>query len=382
MITEDFPEVTRLTQIAFGSLGSKPTEREWTRYVAVTPDGHILGTASDLHHHHWWGGRRVSAADVSHVAVRPEARGGGVARALMNALLEGARDRGAGVSTLFATVAAVYRSVGWGAVGTRLLADYPTAILPARRRDPGLVVRAGGEVDRAAAGELYTAVARGRNGMQCREVPPWGPRGFFGKEVDELTVVEADEVMVGYAAWKRGEGHEEDAILTVVDMVASSAAATDELLAVLSSWHAVAPTTRFHAVLSGVVADRLPIEKATKNRIDPLMHRVVDVQRAVGERGWPASMKAAAAFDLVDTVAPWNSGSWEIEIGDGRGQADKSSRKTGLRLDVQGLALLMTGAMSPTMLTEAGLLAVDPGADPAPLAGLMSGPRAESLDFF
>jgi predicted acetyltransferase len=379
---EDIPEFTLLTQLAFGSLGSKPAEREWTRYVAVTPDGHLLGTAADLHHHHWWGGRRVTAADVSHVAVRPEARGGGIARALMAALLEGARDRGAGVSTLFATIAAVYRSAGWGAVGTRLRADYPTAILPARRHDPGLVVRAGGDDDRDAAGALYTAVARTRNGMQCREVAPWGPAGYYDVEVDGLTVVEDHDGMVGFAAWNRGKGHDEDAVLTVVDLVATSAAATRELLAVLASWHAVAPTTRFRAVLSGVVANELPIEKATRNRIDPLMHRIVDVTRAVGERGWPESIRAAAGFDLVDSLAPWNSGSWEIEIADGQGQVERSSKTCGLRLEVQGLALLLCGAMTPTMLVEAGLLTVDPGTNPAPLAGLMAGPRAESLDFF
>jgi predicted acetyltransferase len=197
-----------------------------------------------------------------------------------------------------------------------------------------------------------------------------------------LTVVEADGEIVGYATWNRGEGHEEDSVLTVVDLVASSREASAELLAVLSSWHAVAPTTRFRAVLSGVIGNSLPIEKATRNRIDPLMHRVVDLGRTVGDRGWPVAMRAAASFDLVDAIAPWNAGSWEIEIADGQGAASRSSRQTGLRLDVQGLALLLTGAMSPTMLVEAGLLRVDPGADAASLEGLMSGPRAESLDFF
>ncbi|HEY5332191.1 MAG TPA: GNAT family N-acetyltransferase [Solirubrobacterales bacterium] len=382
LVAADLPAVTLMTQLAFGSLGSKPAEREWTRYVAVTPAGEILGTASDLHRHHWWGGHRVSAADVSHVAVLPEARGQGIAGALMAALLEGARDRGAAVSTLFATVAAVYRASGWGAVGTRHLAEFPTAILPVHRRDPDLIVRAGGPADRVAAGELYTAVARSRNGMQCREVAPWGPAGYLDEDVHGITVVEDSHGMAGFASWRSGEGHDADAVLTVVDLVATNRDATRELLAVLGSSSAVAPTTRFRAILTGVVAGELPMAKAGRHRIDPLMHRVVDVVRAVDQRGWPVAMRATASFDLVDKVCPWNSGSWEVEIADGKGRIGRTAPRSGLRLDVQGLAVLLTGAMSPSMLVEAGLLAVDPGADPAPLAGLMSGPAAESLDFF
>ena len=163
-------------------------------------------------------------------------------------------------------------------------------------------MRAGGVADRAAAGDLYTAVARTRNGMQCREVAPWGPTGFLGVEVDAITVVEDGDGMVGFAAWKRGEGHDENALLTVVDLVAISPGATRELLAMLKSWHPVAPTTRFRAVLSGVVAAELPIEKARRNRIDALMHRVVDVTGAVGARSWPAEQRGAASFELVDAL--------------------------------------------------------------------------------
>lgn len=379
----DLEAARQLTQLAFGSMGSKPAELAWTRYGAFTPAGDLLGTAADRHHHHWWGGQRVKAADVSHVAVLPEARGGGIARALMGALVEGARDRGASVSNLFTTTAAVYRSTGWGTIGARHLIEFPTAMLPAHRRDGELSVRTGTVADRSAAGDLYTAAARERNGMQCREDAPWGPTGFHGDEVHGLTVVEDAEGMVGFASWNRGPGHGDDAVLTVVDMIATSTAATRELLAILASWRNVAPTVRFRALLSGVVANELPLEKASRHRIDPLMHRLVEVERAVADRGWPAAMNGAAGFDLVDDLAPWNSGSWAVEITAGRGHAERTGGGSGLRLTAQGLALLVTGVMSPTMLVEAGQLTVDPGVDPATLAVLMpGGPKPESLDQF
>ena len=63
-----------------------------------------------------------------------------------------------------------------------------------------------------------------------------------------------------------------------------------------------------------------------------------------------------------------------------RGRPEAGS---GLRLEVQGLVLLLTGAMTPRMLVEAGLLG-SPHQGPIrkPCAPLMSGPLAESLDFF
>ncbi|WP_416903709.1 GNAT family N-acetyltransferase [Micromonospora echinospora] len=71
-----------------------PTTPGTTRYGAFDPAGRLLGKAVDLHHEQWWSGRAVSAADVAGVAVAPEARGRGVARALLAALLRGARERG------------------------------------------------------------------------------------------------------------------------------------------------------------------------------------------------------------------------------------------------------------------------------------------------
>jgi predicted acetyltransferase len=357
-------------------------EREWIRYGAYSADGRLLGTVSDLKQHHWLGGRRVSAADVGWVAVLPEARGGGVARALLAALLEGARDRGAAVSALFPTVASVYRDAGWAAVGTRRRVEIPTAHLGVRRPRTGLSVRAGDDADRVAAGALYTAVARTRNGLQCREAPPWGPVGFLDEEVDGITVVEDDEGMVGFATWDRGQGHDEDAAITVVDMVATTTAATRELIGVLGGWHMVAPTTRFRALLPGVVEYELPLERASRNEIDLFMYRPVEIARAVGERGWPGRMRASATFQLIDDLAPWNAGAWVIEIAGGEGRIEPASGRPPLRLDVKGFTLLTTGVMTPTMLIEAGLLEMDPGTDPTPLERLMVGPPVVSLDYF
>src|SRR5204863_2297323 len=126
-----------------------------TRYGAFDAAGRLVGRAVDRHHEQWWGGRRVVAADVAGVAVLPEARGRGVARALLGELLRRARERGAAVSALFPTVAAPYRGSGWEIGGVLRTVDLPTAAVARHRPAPHLSVRPGGPADLPAVAELY-----------------------------------------------------------------------------------------------------------------------------------------------------------------------------------------------------------------------------------
>ena len=99
---------------------------------------------------------------------RPRSRGRGVARALLTALLRGARDRQAAISALYPTVAAPYRACGWEAAGVLRTVDLATAALPRHRPASHLTVRAGTPADLPAVDALYELVTRHRNGMLTR----------------------------------------------------------------------------------------------------------------------------------------------------------------------------------------------------------------------
>src|SRR4051794_5419509 len=79
-----------LGRLAFGYGPAEPPPRSLaplsgvTRYGAFDTSGRLVGKATDLHHHQWWHGRALAAADIGGVAVLPEARGHGVARALLS----------------------------------------------------------------------------------------------------------------------------------------------------------------------------------------------------------------------------------------------------------------------------------------------------------
>ncbi|MCG5463766.1 GNAT family N-acetyltransferase [Micromonospora sp. MED01] len=388
LTADDLDAAWELGRFAFGSEPQRPAHHTatvpgLTRYGAFDDSGRLVGKAVDLRHDQWWSGRAVSAADVAGVAVAPEARGRGVARAMLTALLRGARERGAAVSALYPTVAAPYRACGWEAAGVLRTVNVATAALPRHRHSPDLAVRAGTPADLPAVADLYERVTRHRNGMLTRRGELFD---FFaadgGLPGDGLTLVEADGKLVGYATWQRGRGYGADSVLTVDEALAVTADAARELVGVLGSWASVAPTLRLCPLDGDAVSRQLPLESAREHERDLWMHRPVDVARAVTARGWPAHARGAVDFHLTDTFADWNSGTWRLAVADGAAELTRVGGEADLRLDVRGFALLYAGAAQARSVAQAGLLHHSPGVDPAALDLLGVGGPAQLLDYF
>ncbi|MFB9236788.1 enhanced intracellular survival protein Eis [Plantactinospora siamensis] len=381
----------RLGRLAFGGPPDAPPSAlkpaaGFTRWGAFDAAGTLLGKATDLHYGQWWGGRPVPSADIGGVAVLPEARGRGVARALLTGLLRGARERGAAVSALYPTVVAPYRAAGWEVCGVLRSVDLATAALPRERPTGSITVRPGAAGDLPEVRRRYDEYARRRCGLLTRR------GGWYGEDwtanlladADGLTVAEEDGRLVGYLVWQRGRGYGADSVLTVEDIVAETPAAARALVGVLSSWVSVAPTLRLPAPEFDAVTAWLPLATARDHSRQPWMHRPVDVVRAVAERGWPAHVRGAVEFGLTDPVAPWNTGAWRLDIADGRGSLTPAGdrRDPGLVLTPAGFGLLYCAAAGAATLLEAGLLRASAGADPTALDLLACGPRAQLLDYF
>ncbi|GIJ08054.1 enhanced intracellular survival protein Eis [Micromonospora andamanensis] len=379
---DDLNDAWQLGRLAFGSDPQPPpppaaTGR--TAYGAFDPTGHLIGKAVDLHDEQWWTGHCVPAADIAGVAVAAEARGTGVARALLTTLLRNARDRGAAISTLFPTTAAPYRACGWEITGQLRTLDLPTATLPRHRTDPRLTVRTGTTADLPATTELYRRVAHHRNGLLTRT-----HRRFTATDTlpyDGLTVVEHDGHLVGYAGWDRGRGYGPDAVLTVEDILATTAEAARTLVGVLASWYSVTPTLRLTPLPGDTISTHLPLEQAREHERHAWMHRPVDIARAVAARGWPTHTRGQVTFTLTDDLADWNTGTWHLTVADGHAELRRSSTDADLHLTVRGFARLYTGTATARTLTETGLLHHSTP-DPSPLDLLAAGPTAHLIDYF
>ncbi|GAB3355929.1 GNAT family N-acetyltransferase [Modestobacter lapidis] len=387
LAADDLPAAWELGRLAFGGPAEPPAYAlrdvpGVRRIGAFDGAGRLVGKVTDLAHDQWWGGRRVPAADVSGVAVRPESRGGGLARELLTELLAGARDRGAAVSALYPTVTAVYRALGWEVAGALTGAELDVAALP-RARDTGSVqLRPGGPDDLPAVTELYQRVARLHDGLLTRrggvfDEPPETP---LPREVDAVTLAEDGGELVGALLFGRGRGYGPEGRLEVRDLLAAGPEAARALVGVLAGWTTVTRTVRVPLLPGDAVSAVLPLERAGAHSAQPWMHRPVDVARAVQARGWPAHVRGRVSFNLADGAAPWNAGAWELEIADGAGRLTRTIAEPELELDVRGFAVLYCGAGTGRAVAQAGLAGGT--GDPAALDLLAGGPRAQLLDYF
>jgi predicted acetyltransferase len=366
---DELASALKLTKVAFGFQSgdpatlpeiSEPPEGRIS-YGAFDDAGRIVGTLHDVCHDQWWGGRRVAAADISAVAVLPESRGAGVARAMLKAALEGAYERGAAVSALYPTASAVYSASGWAVAGQLRTFELPAALLAAvpslRRSDRAVTVRPADAAgaDQPAVCALYDRIARGREGLLTRTGGAFAET-TWPKGADGMTLAYDGDTLVGYASWSRGTGYRSEAILDVPDLLAVTSEAARELLAVLAGWRSVTPTLRLRPLDFDPVTPLLPWESVANLDARPWMHRPVDVARALSGRGWPLSRRGRVTFHLHDPVASWNDGAWQFDVADGSGELMRTGNHPELRLHVAGFALLYCGVATPAMLAEAGLL--------------------------
>ena len=384
---DELPAAWEMGRLAFGGPAEPPDralqdEEGVVRLGAFDEAGRLVGKVVDIAHEQWWGGRRLAAADVSGVAVRPESRGGGLARTMLGVVLERARDRGAAVSALWPTVTALYRSCGWEVAGVLGAADLDTAALPRPRQADGVAVRPGSADDLPAVADLYEQVARARNGLLTRRGARFDPRpdGALPDGVDAVSIVEEDGAPTGALLLGRGRGYGPDARLEVRTLLATTPAAARALVGVLAGWTTVTRTVRVPLLAGDAVSAVLPLERVQESSGTVWMHRPVDVVRAVADRGWPAHVRGAVDFRLRDELAPWNAGDWHLEIADGAGALTRARTEPDRWLDVRGFGALYCGVSTGAAVAQAGH--AGGAGDPAALDLLGSGPAAVLHDYF
>lgn len=383
LTADDLPAEAELGRLAFGRPAGPPAHEQAERpgigrLGAFDARGRLVGKAADLHHEQWWGGRLVTAADLAGVAVLPEARGAGVGRAVLTAVLAAARERGAAISALHPTTSGPYRALGWETAGPYQWAEFHTAALPRYRGT--LQARPAEPADVPAVVELYAAVVGHRNGYLSRVGPPFeSPTDALPSGIDGITLIEDDSRLVGYASWIRGEGYSGDALLTVPDALAVTPEAGRAVVDSIAGWASVTPRVRLRTVTGDAAWAVLPLELAQWSA-GAWMHRPVDVVKAVESRGWRAGATGAVTFELIDAEAPWNAGTWAFEVGEGKAGLTPNPTAA-FRLDTRAFAQLYCGSASGTTLARAGRLEVLGTADPSE-CDVLGGEPAGLLDYF
>ena len=366
LTAEDAETARRLGWEAFGFPASPSTDPARVDQPGMTWFGSFEGDTLvarmvDRAYDSCFGGALVPTSGIAGVTVAVESRGRGALSPLVAATLGHARERGAAISTLFPTAPGIYRRFGYELVADFVTVQLPTVDLAAVAPALGTTTRRATSADREAVQRVYEGWALAQNG------PLWR-RGISFDAADEgwpgawtgVTVAEEDGEVTGYAAWNRGQGYDDTAVLEITDLLASTADGYRALLRILGSFAPVAPTTRIDTSGDDLARFVLPSVRWRVQDSSPYMLRVIDVPRALAARGYAPSLDLELHFSLQGDVLPGLDGGYRLSVAAGRAECVPAGASDRV-LSPQGLALLYAGAQSSANLRVAGHLR---GGDP------------------
>jgi predicted acetyltransferase len=317
-----------------------------------------------------WHGRVVAMAGMAGITVLPEFRGRGIGSRLMRGLSEVSVDRGEPISALYPATVTLYRHLGWELVGAQSRYALPAAQL---RTLGGTATVRGVTADDIEGLQALCADAVSRDvasGPLLRSAATW--RQLI--EDRDTFVYRTDDGVVVYG-W---DGED----LSVDFLWAASEDSARSLWSVVGSGSSVAKTVRAYLSPDDPVFWLLPEEAGHDVGQHSWMLRVLDVGGALAARGFPAGLSAELALAVEDRESAANTGTWRLEVADGKGAAERVEPGADvIRLSACGLAGLYAGR-PVSALRRAGLAQGGAVEDDAALDAVFATPRPYLTDYF
>ena len=112
----------------------------------------------------------------------------------------------------------------------------------------------------------------------------------------------------------------------------------------------------------------------------PWMLRIIDVRRALGERGYAPTHESELHLRVRDDLLPANDGAFVLRVSGGKGEVE-SGGDGRLQIDVRGLAPLYSGYASAHELISTGYIE-GAEADLGLADAVFAGPAPWMADFF
>lgn len=335
----------------------------------------MLGGLMILDMAQYFGGRSLREGGISAVGVAPEARGGGAARTLMEGAMRELHEQKIPLSALYPATQTLYRKSGFEQAGARAEFKLNLRIYPVQDRELPLRRL---KLEHSAIEDVYQTWARQQNGALDRKICNWQrilrPRG------DETELYGVGDPLEGYVAVQRlpspRPGHQN---MHLTDFIALTPRAARRLFSFLADHRSLAEFASWHGAPHNPLFTGMS-EQQVEIRLETFwMLRLVDVQRALSQRGYSPNLVCEFKLAVQDELLPANQRSWWVRIQDGRASVEPA-RSGGLKISVRALACLYGGMLTPWQARLAGLLDWK-DSDLARLEGLF-GPPSALTDMF
>ncbi len=338
--------------------------------------GYILFPAGQF-----FGGKPVPAWGVSAVAVHPASRRRGVAAALMRDCVALARERGAALAPLHAATVRLYRRWGWEVCSRTLRQIVRTHALSGLSGSG----RVRANPDRAAVEAMRRAHLARWDGPLDR--PDW----FLAAEWDpgdpeklrfEYGWYEAD-TLTGYVRYESERQPDGWIRLRVSEFIFTTLDALGGLLGFLGGQELLSRDVVF---VHSALVDASPLlwllpEPHRDVELEGFicwMQRIVDIDRAMTARGWPAHAAGSVDLEVTDPITGVERVVLEVEAGSARVTPGGGGA---IRCGVGALSAWYSGALRAQDAVRLGLLDGDQTAIDT-MDGLIAGGLPWMPDFF
>ncbi|MXX18311.1 MAG: GNAT family N-acetyltransferase [Dehalococcoidia bacterium] len=350
-----------LVGAAFGSSRAFDPERALPpdQVLAGYDESELVATATLIPGGQWFGGCAVDGVAVSAVGVAPHRRGEGISKALMAEALNLMHERGAAISTLFPTTASLYRSAGYEMAGDYVKRTIPLTDLATANIEADVESFAADGLQSLAP--AYDALARLSSGSVARGEDWWDRRRSRTEHADVRVFLVKVQVADGFGYVVMGAQPSERSFMDL--RIDDLGAENGTVLRALGT-----AITRFGTVTGTVTAFQAPwvLEALTDHgqrwkarESIPWMLRLVDLAKAIEQRGWPP-VTATVALQVSDSTLSHNDGSFELQVIDGEGTLAPGGPGT-WHVDIRSLASWFTGWRSASQLASLGLLTSESG---------------------
>lgn len=324
------------------------------------PRGEVAAASHIRPFRQWFGGRPVPLAGFSPVAVLPEHRGQGLGRAVTSGQYADLRERGEVIAGLFPASLALYRAVGFECAGSYVHRRFPAADIARIRPRRPVDVRRGTPDDVDAVRRLHARSAPGRNGTVDRS-PAWW-EGHFPSNLDATMLYVVDEPdapaeVLGYAVYRHGKArHPYDYSVVVFEVLSDDPDVVRALWRVVASSGSQAPDLDVIGPAEDdlfLLADHAAPD-VVRSEIRWML-RLVDVPGAFAARGWHPDARGKVHLAVVDDDAPWNDGTWILEVADGDARVTPGGDGT-VEASIGGLSSWWAGYAPASRLARTGHL--------------------------
>ena len=341
----------------------------------VRHNGRVAGGLSLIPMGQWFGGRSIPMVGIGGVGVDPRERASGLASALMRSVIEELLASGVALSALYPATQPVYRRAGYELAGQYV--SYSQDAKTIDVRDRALPVELCDPIERDTFVPMYNVRAQCSNGNLDRSERFWrrivdNPKG----DVHAYVVGDGEGYVVFRQLSEKGWGYD----LALRDVVALTPAAARRLWTFFADHRSFAGKVKWNGPPGDPFAFHLREQEWDVEKVWAWMLRIVDVERALAERGYPAALEAELHLRVSDDVLSANDGSFVLNVSDGKAEVSRGGRGS-LRVDVRGLSPLYTGFQSAEALVSTGLVE-GPDTDLAVATAIFGGPAPWLADFF